>query len=731
MGSDIDKLIDMLPEDEKVLILSKILGYERVPSDIESFINDDYYLGRSMRDTLYPFWMDELKKIFPNPVITRHPYISLGGAIGTGKSTMSKVMTLYMLHRLDCLSNPWKTLGISKTKSLAIAFQHTTAAIAYKEFGRSIETMMEQSPYFNNMHHNHDVRFIYSGTRDQNILGSDLIASTLSEINFINPDVAKDKMDTTFGRFTSRFNKMRHYLGFIILDTSSKGDASVVENFLRDNAFGDDVISIKASQWEAKGSKFGGYWQRGSFKVYAGDALHYPFIITDEEKEISDSMDRDRILVCPMEVYPHFKQDIIKSLNDLAGYSVHSTGKYLPDPRNFLDCCKLPKLNPDEITVDFNDLEDKIMYKVRPAIDRIPKDAVIWISVDLGVVSDRTGLAICYFDKWVYYGENKTPQPYFIVPLVVGISRVAGQETSILHIYDFIKELSKEFEIGMVTADSFQSRQLFQDLSREGIPTKYVSVDKTDTAYNIVKNLYNRFLVEYPDNEIFKREVVNLNHINGKVDHPSTCFPIETELLTVNKRTGEIGYTSIAELMIVKDMYQVFTYNLSSKEVEFSDIERIFWSSSTWSLIRIEMNSGYVFKCTADHKILTESGYINAVDVVKGMKIINVLSESDTVKSSELIIDNEIDSIRVYDLTTVSSNHNFALKDGSVVHNCSKDISDAVTATLTTCYENLDLAQELSGSYRSRMQMKLLDGLNEDTGPKSQFQGMLNNTFNY
>lgn len=580
--NDINQLIENMSDQEKTLILSKILGYERVPVDIETFIMDDYYLGQSMRDSLYPFWLDELKKIFVSPVLTKYPYISLGGAIGVGKSTVSKIMTLYMLHRIDCLSNPWKTLGVAKTKSLAVVFQHTTAATAYKEFGKSIETMMEQSPYFNNMHHNHDIRFIYSGIRDQNMLGSDAIMLTLSEINFINPDIAKNKMDTAFGRFTSRFNKMRHYFGFIILDTSSKGDASVVENFLRDNAFGDDVISIKASQWEAKGSKFGGYWEHGSFKVYAGDAIHYPFIITDEEKEIDDTMDRDRILVCPMEVYPHFKQDIIKSLNDLAGYSVHSTGKYLPDPKNFFDCCKLPKLHPDVITVDFNDLNDKIMYKVKPAIDRIPRDAVIWISVDIGVVSDKTGISICYFDKWVYYGENKTPQPYFIAPLVVGISRIPGQETSILHIFDFIKELSETFEIGMVTADSFQSRQLFQDLTRLNIPTKYVSVDKTDTAYNILKSLFNRLLIEYPDNSLFKKEITELNHQDGKVDHP---------------KTG------------------------------------------------------------------------------------------------------------------------------------SKDVADSLCQCITTCYENLELAQELSGSYRTKMQMKLLDGLNEDSGPKVQFQNMLNDIF--
>lgn len=80
--NDVNQLIENMSEQEKTLILSKILGYERVPVDIETFINDDYYLGMMMRETLYPFWLDELKKIFPSPVLTKHPYIALGGAIG-------------------------------------------------------------------------------------------------------------------------------------------------------------------------------------------------------------------------------------------------------------------------------------------------------------------------------------------------------------------------------------------------------------------------------------------------------------------------------------------------------------------------------------------------------------------------------------------------------------------------------------------------------------------------
>lgn len=78
-----------LTDDDMLLILAKYMGYKKMPPTIDEFISNEYYLGKivgpHLPNGIYPYWMDVLRKIFPNPIICRYPYISLGGAIGTGK----------------------------------------------------------------------------------------------------------------------------------------------------------------------------------------------------------------------------------------------------------------------------------------------------------------------------------------------------------------------------------------------------------------------------------------------------------------------------------------------------------------------------------------------------------------------------------------------------------------------------------------------------------------------
>ena len=81
--SYVESLMSQMTEDEKVQALAKFMGYGKIPPSIEEFILNDYYLGKifnpKLPNGLYPYWLKVLKRIFPNPVQTRYPYVSLGG----------------------------------------------------------------------------------------------------------------------------------------------------------------------------------------------------------------------------------------------------------------------------------------------------------------------------------------------------------------------------------------------------------------------------------------------------------------------------------------------------------------------------------------------------------------------------------------------------------------------------------------------------------------------------
>lgn len=60
----------------------------------------------------------------------------------------------------------------------------------------------------------------------------------------------------------------------------------------------------------------------------------------------------------------------------------------------------------------------------------------------------------------------------------------------------------------------------------------------------------------------------------------------------------------------------------------------------------------------------------------------------------------------------------------------SKDISDGVIGAVYSCSENLDLAQELSGNYKSKLQLNALSELTSQADEiENKFNNMLQNIF--
>ena len=632
--SYVESIMSALTEKQQVEMLAKFMGYGKIPPTIREFIENDYYLGKvfnpKLPNGLYPYWMDVLEEVFPNPIIVKHPYISLGGAIGTGKSTLSKIIVLYNICKLDHMDDPWRSLGISRTKDIAFTFIHTNAETANKEFIQSIKDIMTQSPYFcNPIHSFKNFRFQAEGTRNTKSLGTDTIFYVLSEVNFWKPAwVSKEKMDTALGRYTSRFNKWQHYIGGIIFDTSAKGDAAVMEKFVKENALGDKLLTVRASQWEVKGNERGGYFQNGGFWVYAGDSMKSPFILKDDETPdlLCDTMsyDKSRFIWTPNELYAEFKSDIVKALNDKAGYSTHSTGKFFEDPSMVTQCISMPKLNEDSITVNFYDTEDKLIYKLQDAVAKIDPNMPCYIHIDMGYVSDLCGFSLIQFKNWVFFdNDRKTKMPSFTAPICVGISRLAGQETSVLHIYDLIMELSKKYEIASVSYDSHQTRPIAQELTRAGIDNRYISVDRTTEPYIVLKNLMGRKLIDIPNNEILMEELVNLKYEGpDKIDHP-TCFTKDTKIKVMCK---DYMVTNVSIENISKDYknYKVYTFNENTKKTELSEIRNCWMSAITDEIIELEMEDKSIIRCTKDHLILTNTGYKKAIDIDENDDIINI-----------------------------------------------------------------------------------------------------------
>lgn len=117
--------------ESQLLEEMKYSDFEEIPVDIVEFLHNKQYLGNALYDpdgrfTLYPYWEEKLKEIFPDNVTTSINTLILTGAIGLGKSTVADICLLYLLYRLLCLKDPYLYYGLQPVDKLSISLMNIT-----------------------------------------------------------------------------------------------------------------------------------------------------------------------------------------------------------------------------------------------------------------------------------------------------------------------------------------------------------------------------------------------------------------------------------------------------------------------------------------------------------------------------------------------------------------------------------------------------------------------------
>ena len=664
--------------------LAQVLGYKRMPPDIDEFLDDPYYLGKSIE--VFPFWREKLREIYPTPVHTSTPYLSLNCAIGSGKSTVAKVMELYLECRLDHL-NDISVLGIGKylTKPICSYFFHTSVSKAEEEFVGSLELMKSNSAYFTRglLNPKRKIEYVCDSTKINAGIGRDILFFNFSEVNFLDYQKTYNKVESGMGRFTARFISCQQFFGHVILDSSPSSKSSMSVDFIKRNPQL-NIYTVYAPIWEAHKHK-NIYFKSGSIEVYLGDSNYDPFVI-DEERPLTEDMDRDLVLIAPKELEREFRADTIKAIQDKAGISTGTSGLFFKSKDKLNEVFKIPMYTKDVIICDMFEKDDTLMNHLQTAINMLlPKEKTLFIRLDLGVVKDHTGLSIGYLDSYYYPDptDKKVKLPKYKIPISVAISRYAGQETSITKITEFILQLSKDYSIGGISADSFQSRNMLQDLKIAGFNVKDLSVDKTTTAYNYLKNIIYNKHIELPQNKLLMKELKELQTIGGKVDHPADgCFSGDSLILT-DRGPYPMDY-------IVKNYKE---FKVQSSDRKFYPIKKAMHTKSVNELVELIIGED-IYRCTPEHLFLIDGEWVEAKDTP---------FEKYYIESEK--------PIPVYDIEVDGPNPDFALSNGQIVHN-SKDIADSVSGLVLHIFNNLDEAEKPSSVNLKERTMNLVDMLN-------------------
>lgn len=149
------KILDDMSDNGKSKDYDDILyaDYEEIPVDIETFLHDKRYLGNALitaegKFTVFPYWVETLKKIFPNNIDTAYNTLILTGGIGLGKSFVADICIAYLLHRMLCLKDPYMHYGLQPIDKITFSFINVTIDAAKGVAWDKIQQLLQSSSWF-------------------------------------------------------------------------------------------------------------------------------------------------------------------------------------------------------------------------------------------------------------------------------------------------------------------------------------------------------------------------------------------------------------------------------------------------------------------------------------------------------------------------------------------------------------------------------------------------------
>lgn len=531
--------------------------YEEIPVSIEQFLHDTNYLGAGLineegKYTVYPYWEETLKKIFPDPLEpTAYHTLALTGAIGLGKSFMAVLCCLYELYRMICLKDPYIHYGLQPIDKITFAIMNITLDAARGVGWDKLQSLLQSSKWFKEhgtitgtvtqvWNPPKGIELI-AGSQSRHILGRAVFFCFFDEISFqpnidVNKQIekAKNLVNTADARMQSRFMKGEKNPTLLVLASSKRTEQSYMETFIKNKKDKESKTTfvVDEPQWVIRNDKY----SDRKFKVAVGNKFLSSEVLplNTSEQELNEMRNRGyNILEVPMGYYENFIDDIDIALTDIAGISTTSSSRYISGPR--LAVVKKSSFNnpfTKEIITVGNDPSDTSEYKDFFDMNRLDKtymDRPLFIHYDMSISGDKTGIA----GVWIIgkrppkEGQPENKELFYRLAFNVSVKAPKGYQVSFEKNRNFARWLREQgFAIKGISSDTFQSYDTGQQLKAEGFNYDIVSVDRVNTdhiclPYQYFKSTIYEERIEMYENTLLTEELIGLERDNnsGKVDH--------------------------------------------------------------------------------------------------------------------------------------------------------------------------------------------------------------------
>lgn len=551
-----DKNVDLfikeyaqLSEKDKSELIYQAVGkeiYKENPVDIETFINDPYYLGDIYGGILFNIWKELLKEIYPAPFCKKYDEVILSVATRSGKSTVSCISILYEMYLVTCMINPTKFLTGKATGNLVFAILSKDNATAVSQLGSDIYKGLSQAPCFNGIVRDRlsfskldkdgvqitDNILLKAGSSLGTVIGTDLYVGAIDEANIPSPRVALENLveyrmriyKEMLDRRSATLSKAPKMSGILWLTSSPTDEGDVLGERIqevRDNGIPNVLIRDNIARWEAR--------EEGTdetFQFFLGSDTKDPCIV--DEDIILKPEEWERVIEVPAttEYYNAFKINPYNSIQNIAGR------RTMPETALFSSVAVFDKVfhkenyifNKNILKISTERTLDVSSYLKDPEYFSHPDkpQCFRYIHLDMAYSGDRFGLASVYSDRVKYKSEedgHEISRRKYYIDFCLGVVSPNREKVDIVKVLEFIYSLKeKGYPLKLVTTDNHQGELARQVIAKHGVKTDYLSIEKDKNIYLFLKNVIITESMEGFVNPELMKELRGLRESQKKIE---------------------------------------------------------------------------------------------------------------------------------------------------------------------------------------------------------------------
>ncbi len=313
--------------------------YTELPVDIDTFIEDDHYIGYSTRNgkSIYPFWRQRLREMFDPENPNKYREMFCATAIGTGKTRVTLIAFTYTLYCYMCLRNPNEFFKFNSKDTLAFVI----ASVGKTQFSIPMGTFLDfvmHSPWFKSHGSFTYKKDIHGGTRDipdlyipfsnieiiyasncDDVLGVQVMcAYTGHECERYNGNDTYELYSHIKARIESRAIVDHVCYGRMFTDFELTNDETNIKIVKMQQSIG-DVLSVNGSQFMVKPQ--GTFDYKDSFFIaYDGIYGHSKIITKDDFSCCQELVDGGwKFICCPISTLEYAKLEPDRFLLQMCG----------------------------------------------------------------------------------------------------------------------------------------------------------------------------------------------------------------------------------------------------------------------------------------------------------------------------------------------------------------------------------------------------------------------------